>query len=106
MGLSFNSAEATVEYRTRNDISWPIWHIHSAQDFSRIRVATRALAAGVPPQPRPNMVVVLIDDMRWDDYGAGGHPFVETPSIDRVAREGARFRNAFATMTTGHEVAR
>jgi N-acetylglucosamine-6-sulfatase len=47
--------------------------------------------------PRPNLVVVLVDDMRWDDYGAGGHPFVETPNIDRLAREGARFTNAFAT---------
>jgi len=46
---------------------------------------------------RPNMVVILIDDLRWDDFGAGGHPFSETPSIDRVANEGARFLNAFAS---------
>jgi len=43
------------------------------------------------------MIVVLVDDMRWDDFGAGGHPFVETPSIDRIAQEGARFANAFST---------
>ena len=46
---------------------------------------------------RPNFVFVLVDDMRWDDFGAGGHPFLETPNIDRLAREGARFLNAFAT---------
>ena len=45
----------------------------------------------------PNIVFVLVDDMRWDDFGAGGHPFSQTPNIDRVAREGARFLNAFAT---------
>jgi N-acetylglucosamine-6-sulfatase len=45
----------------------------------------------------PNMVVILVDDMRWDDFGAGGHPWVETPNIDRVANEGARFLNAFAS---------
>ncbi|MBK7904400.1 MAG: sulfatase-like hydrolase/transferase [Proteobacteria bacterium] len=45
----------------------------------------------------PNIVVVLVDDLRWDDLGIEGHPFVETPAIDRLAREGARFRNAFAT---------
>lgn len=45
----------------------------------------------------PNMIVILVDDMRWDDFGAGGHPFVETPNIDRVANEGARFLNAFAS---------
>jgi N-acetylglucosamine-6-sulfatase len=46
---------------------------------------------------RPNIVVVLVDDMRWDDYGAGGHPFVKTPNIDRLAAEGVQFINAFAT---------
>ena len=35
--------------------------------------------------------------MRWDDFAAGGHPFIETPNMDRLAREGVRFRNAFAT---------
>jgi N-acetylglucosamine-6-sulfatase len=42
-------------------------------------------------------VVILVDDMRWDDMGAGGHPFVETPHIDLVAREGAQFLNAFTS---------
>lgn len=46
---------------------------------------------------RPNFVVVLVDDMRWDDIGAGGHPFVRTPNIDRVAAEGAVLLNAFTT---------
>jgi arylsulfatase A-like enzyme len=52
-----------------------------------------------PPQPRrtPNIVVVLVDDMRWDEIRVAGHPFVETPNMDRLAREGARFLNAFAT---------
>jgi arylsulfatase A-like enzyme len=48
-------------------------------------------------RPRPNIVVVLVDDMRWDELGAAGHPFVQTPNMDRLAREGARFLNAFAT---------
>ena len=46
---------------------------------------------------RPNIVMILVDDLRWDDFGAGGHPFVETPNIDRLADEGARFLNAFAS---------
>lgn len=50
-----------------------------------------------PPSVRPNVVVVLVDDLRWDDIGVAGHPFVETPHIDGLAREGARFLNAFAT---------
>ena len=47
--------------------------------------------------PQPNIVFILIDDLRWDDLGCAGHPFARTPNIDRIAREGAQFRNAFAT---------
>lgn len=47
--------------------------------------------------PRPNIVFVLVDDLRWDELGCTGHPFAQTPHADRIAREGANFRNAFAT---------
>lgn len=57
----------------------------------------RAGVSGAETQKRPNMVVVLVDDLRWDEIGCAGHPFVKTPEVDRVAREGARFLNAFAT---------
>jgi len=46
---------------------------------------------------RPNMVFILLDDLRWDEIRCGGHPYVDTPNIDRIAREGALFRNAFVT---------
>ena len=48
-------------------------------------------------QTRPNIVFILIDDLRWDELGISGHPFVKTPHIDRIGREGVRFRNAFMT---------
>ncbi len=41
--------------------------------------------------------MVLVDDMRWDEMRTSGHPFIETPNMDRLAREGARFVNAFST---------
>lgn len=47
--------------------------------------------------PRPNIVFILMDDARWDDLACMGHPFIKTPHIDRIAREGALFKNAFAT---------
>ena len=47
--------------------------------------------------PPPNILVVVVDDLRWNDIGVAGHPFVQTPAIDRLAREGAMFDNAFAT---------
>jgi N-acetylglucosamine-6-sulfatase len=46
---------------------------------------------------RPNIVFILIDDLRWDELGIAGHPFIKTPNIDRIGREGALFRNAFMT---------
>jgi arylsulfatase A-like enzyme len=61
-------------------------------------LAARAAKGNVAePAPRPNVVFILMDDLRWDELGCVGHPFVKTPHIDRIAREGAIFRNAFAT---------
>ncbi|MCI0391501.1 MAG: sulfatase [Acidobacteria bacterium] len=48
-------------------------------------------------EARPNIVFILIDDLRWDELGIAGHPFIKTPNIDRIAKEGALFRNAFMT---------
>ena len=45
----------------------------------------------------PNLVVILVDDLRFDETGASGHPYMKTPNIDRLAQEGARFANAFHT---------
>ncbi len=39
----------------------------------------------------PNIVFILIDDMGWRDVGFAGNTFVETPHIDRLAREGIQF---------------
>ncbi len=46
---------------------------------------------------RPNFLVLLIDDLRFDEFGAGGHPYMKTPNVDRIAREGALFERAFHT---------
>jgi N-acetylglucosamine-6-sulfatase len=66
-------------------------------------LALSLAACGEPPGPavssptteRPNLVVVVVDDLRWDEFGAAGHPYLETPNIDRLAGEGALFINAF-----------
>jgi len=46
---------------------------------------------------RPNIVFVLADDHRYDFLGAAGHPWLETPNLDRLATEGVRFAQAFVT---------
>lgn len=47
--------------------------------------------------PRPNIVFILIDDLRFDTFSHMGHPFVETPHIDSLAKDGLRFTSAFVT---------
>jgi arylsulfatase A-like enzyme len=46
---------------------------------------------------KPNLIVILIDDLRFDETGVTGHPYMKTPHIDRLAKEGASFTNAFHT---------
>lgn len=61
-----------------------------------VSVHASAAAPAASAADRPNILFVLVDDLRWDDLGAAGHPFSRTPHLDRVAKEGALFRNAFA----------
>jgi N-sulfoglucosamine sulfohydrolase len=49
---------------------------------------------------RPNVVLIIADDMAWDDCGAYGNPKIRTPHIDRLAREGMRFDRAFVTASS------
>ncbi len=44
-----------------------------------------------------NVLVVLVDDQRWDMLGVLGHPFLKTPAIDRLAAEGTHHAEAFVT---------
>jgi N-acetylglucosamine-6-sulfatase len=46
---------------------------------------------------RPNILVILTDDHRYDALGFLGHPFLETPNMDRLAAEGVHFKNAYVT---------
>ena len=52
-------------------------------------------AAESPAAARPNVIVIVVDDLRFDEFGAGGHPYLETPNIDRLATEGAMFTDGF-----------
>ncbi|WP_414664801.1 sulfatase-like hydrolase/transferase [Horticoccus sp. 23ND18S-11] len=60
--------------------------------FAALVLSSVSIAA----EPRPNIILVVVDDLRFDDFGAAGHPFARTAHLDRVAREGAQFKNFFA----------
>jgi arylsulfatase A-like enzyme len=55
-----------------------------------------AAAAPAAPAPRPNFILLLLDDLGWRDFGCYGNTLHETPELDRLAREGVRFTNAYA----------
>jgi len=62
-----------------------------------------ALGATVRPlsaqseKDRPNIIFVLVDDQRYDFLSFLGHPWIETPHIDRLAGRSIYFTNAFVT---------
>lgn len=82
-------------------------------------------SAPTPQRPRSeatstaaplNIVLLIIDDVRWDALGVAGNPTVKTPRIDRLAQDGVRFTEARvttsicmvsrATMLTGQYMSR
>lgn len=62
------------------------------------------LAAPVVPQSsaadHPNLVLIIADDMAWDDCGAYGNANIRTPNIDQLARDGMLFEKAFLTVSS------
>ena len=56
-----------------------------------------ALATVAFPQAtKPNIILILADDLGWADLGCYGNKFNETPNIDRLARQGLRFTQFYA----------
>ena len=58
--------------------------------------AIAPFAGAAPATPPPNIVVLFADDLGWKDVGLNGATFYETPNIDRLAREGLVFSNAYS----------
>jgi arylsulfatase A len=59
------------------------------------KVRGRSLSAK-ETRSKPNLLFILADDFGWSQLGCYGSDFYETPNIDRLAREGMRFTDAYA----------
>jgi N-sulfoglucosamine sulfohydrolase len=83
----------------------------SRRSFLKRAAATSSVAAfaGLPgcragpfstDSELPNVLFITADDLGWKDLACYGNPNLETPHIDRLAREGARFTHAFCVTSS------
>jgi arylsulfatase A-like enzyme len=70
------------------------------REFGTLLTGAACGAAFPAPAPgaaaRPNLVVILADDLGYGDLGCYGHPTIRTPNLDRMAREGMRFTQFYS----------
>ena len=60
--------------------------------------ATASAAAAAAA--RPHVIVLIADDISWNDLGCYGHPTARTPHLDRLAAAGRRFDTAYLTASS------
>ena len=68
----------------------PVWGLVSA-----CLQAPSMLAKALHASPSMNIVLFFIDDLGWMDLGCQGSSYYQTPHIDSLASQGARFTDAY-----------
>ena len=75
-----------------------------SQQFLSIFIWLGCIALALPGKAQgdngtsvPNIIVILADDLGYQDVGFNGCADIPTPNIDRIAREGVRFTNGYVT---------
>jgi arylsulfatase A len=59
-----------------------------------VLLVTAAVVAADPP--KPNVVLFLADDLGWGDLGCFGHPVIQTPHLDRFAKQGMTLTRCYS----------
>lgn len=75
----------------------------SRRDFLKWAGSVAAAASGTgllragerPAVSGPNILFIMVDEMRWNAMGCAGNSIVRSPNLDRLAREGTRFATAY-----------
>ncbi len=74
------------------------WRILTIATLSTL-VHAQEVEKSDKPTP-PNIVLIIADDMAWDDSTPYGNQKIKTPNLQRMADEGMRFDNAFLTISS------
>lgn len=68
----------------------------SAGIWSRLAISSE-LAPELSESNRPNVVLVMADDVGWEAFGSYGGQDYQTPNLDRLCRDGVRFSHCYST---------
>lgn len=73
---------------------------HLASIITLLCVLPLLHAASAEEAPKPNIVLIFVDDLGYGDLGCYGSPTIKTPNIDRLAAEGQRWLSFYASGST------
>lgn len=74
------------------------WTLRTFGALALVAPLSPILAAPDPGQTaRPNIILLIADDLGWGDLGSYGHPVIRTPNLDRMAAEGQRWTNFYVS---------
>ena len=69
--------------------------LHILTLLTALLLAPLAALHAADAAPKPNILFIMVDEMKWNVMSCAGHPIVKTPNLDRLAREGTRFATAY-----------
>src|SRR5262249_18815060 len=75
--------------------------IPSSKILATLALLLVSASAGISAEPsKPNIIVILADDIGYGDLGCYGATRVKTPNLDRLAQRGLRFTDGYAASAT------